>query len=208
MNGIYTPSEIRADALIHVVGVGAAMLGAAWLVQRLSAGPPALTFALGFYATGLVGMTVASAAYNLTTGPAKEWLRRFDHAMIFVMIAATYAPFVTLRLPPETAIPLGVAVGGGCAGGVVMKAFFPRRFDRFSILLYLGMGWAVAWAMEPLKACIGPRTLDLLVLGGIFYTVGVAFCLMERVRFHNALWHACVLGGAGTHFATMVVEFT
>lgn len=207
LNCAYTPAEERADAIVHIVGVSVAVAGAAWLVGRLLHRPLAEVAVLGFYGLALVGTLGLSAAYNLAKGALKDRLRRFDHAMIFVMIAATYAPFVVLRLPGAIAVPLGAAVGGGCALGAVLKLCFPRRFDRLSITLYLGMGWAIAWALGPLRANIGELPFVLLVLGGGLYTLGVPFCLMERLRFHNALWHACVLAGATAHFATMAVEF-
>ncbi|HLO76127.1 MAG TPA: hemolysin III family protein [Magnetospirillum sp.] len=204
---MYTPEEERADALVHTVGVGLATAGAGWLFSRLLDRSFAEATVLGFYAVALVGTLGISAAYNLAKGPIKDRLRRVDHAMIFVMIAATYAPFVVLRLPDGIAIPLGVAVGGGCVAGALIKLLFPRRFDRLSVALYLGMGWAIAWALGPLRAGIGDLPFTLLVAGGCLYTLGVPFCLMERLRFHNALWHACVLAGAAAHFATMAVEF-
>ncbi|MGE5477407.1 MAG: PAQR family membrane homeostasis protein TrhA [Bacteroidales bacterium] len=207
MNNVYTAAEDRADAVIHVLGVAFAVGGAAWWGPRLLERPLADAAALGFYGLALVGVLGVSAAYHRARGRAKEWLRRLDHAMIFVMIAATYTPLVTLRLPTDIAIPVGVVVGSGCLAGGLIKLLFPRRLDRLSIALYLGMGWVIAWALAPLKASIGALPFDLLVAGGCFYTMGVPFCLMERLRFHNALWHACVLAGAVAHFATMAVEF-
>ncbi|MGE5547321.1 MAG: PAQR family membrane homeostasis protein TrhA [Solirubrobacterales bacterium] len=203
----YTPEEERADAVVHMVGVGLAVAGASWLFSRLLGRPFAEAAALGFYGVALVGTLGLSAAYNLATGPIKDRLRCVDHAMIFVMIAATYAPFVMLRLPDRIAMPMGVAVGGGCAAGALIKLLFPRRFDRVSVTLYLGMGWAIAWALGPSRDSIGALPFTLLVVGGCLYTLGVPFCLMERLRFHNALWHACVLAGAAAHFVTIAVEF-
>lgn len=207
MNSMYTPEEERADAIVHRVGAGLAVAAGGWLFSRLPDRPFAEAAVLGFYGAALVGTLGASAAYHLVKGPVKERLQRVDHAMIFVMIAATYAPFLVLRLPDGVAVPLGVAVGGGCAAGAVVKLLFPRRFDRVSIILYLGMGWAMAWTLGPLRASIGDLPFTLLVIGGCLYTLGVPFCLMERLRFHNALWHACILAGAAAHFATMALEF-
>jgi hemolysin III len=207
VNCAYTPAERNADAAVHVVGVALAVVGAGWLTARVADRPLADVTPLAFYAIALVGTLGISAAYNLATGRVKDRLRRLDHAMIFLMIAATYAPLVVLRLPDHVALPLGAAVGGGCTLGALLKLLFPRRFDRMSVALYLGMGWAIIWALGPLQASIDALSFALLVAGGGLYTLGVPFCLMERLRFHNALWHACVLAGAAAHFATMAVEF-
>lgn len=202
MKAEYSPAERRADGAIHLVGVFFAGVAATWLIARRPDSPP-----LALYAAALVGVLGCSAAYHFSSGRLKERLRRLDHAMIFVMIAATYTPLVTFRLPPEIAVPLGAAVWTGCAFGAVIKLAFPRRFDRLSVALYLAMGWAVAWALAPLSASLSDRSFTLLVAGGALYTLGVPFCLLDRLRFHNALWHACVLAGAMAHFATMAVEF-
>lgn len=207
MNANYTAAEDRADSVVHAIGVVFALSGAVWFMLRLSGRPITDAVALGFYAISLVGVLGVSALYHHASGAAKEQLRRLDHAMIFVMIAATYTPFVALRLPTDIALSVGAVVGSGCLAGSLIKLLFPRRFDRLSIALYLGMGWVIVWALAPLKAGIGTLPFSLLVAGGCFYTVGVPFCLMERLPFHNALWHACVLAGAVAHFATMAVEF-
>lgn len=206
---VYSRMERQVDAVVHAVGLAFAVSGATWLGLHLPDLPSwRQSLCLGLYGLALVGVLGISAAYNLSSGPVKEILRRLDHAMIFLMIAATYTPFITLRLPSATAIPLGSVVWTGCAVGCAIKLLLPRRFERLSVGLYLAMGWAVAWALRPLSVSLKTASLTLLVVGGALYTVGVLFCLMERLRFHNALWHAFVLAGAATHFATVAVEFS
>lgn len=197
----YSAAELRADAAIHALGVGFAIGAAAWLWSHASG------LALVVYGLGLVATLTASAAYNLHHGAYKEWLRRIDHAMIFIMIAGTYTPFVVLRLPAGPALWLGGLVWCGAILGVVLKLLFPRRFERMSLALYLGLGWAVVAAFDPLMGAVARSTFDLLVLGGILYTAGVPLCLMERLPFHNALWHAFVLAGAICHFIAVSSEF-
>ncbi|MGC2855085.1 PAQR family membrane homeostasis protein TrhA [Novispirillum sp. DQ9] len=204
----YTPEERRADGVVHVIGIAFAVAAAGWLVARLGgARPVAEAAALGFYAVALIGVLAVSAAYHLASGPLKDRLRRVDHAMIFVMIAATYMPFVLLRLPGPVALPLGLLIGGGCLLGGVLKLTLPGRLERLSIGLYLMMGWSALWAVPTMLESLAATTFTLIVAGGALYTGGVAFFVLERLRFHNALWHACVLAGAITHFAAVAVEF-
>jgi len=197
----YSPAEVRADATIHAIGVTFAIAAALWLSTHASGA------ALLIYALGLVATLTASAVYNLHGGRHKELLRRIDHAMIFVMIAGTYTPFVVLRLPDGTATWLGGIVWCGAMLGAMLKLLFPRRFERVSLALYLGLGWAVVTAFDPLMGAIARSTFELLVAGGILYTLGVPLCLMERLPFHNALWHAFVLAGAVCHFIAVSGEF-
>ncbi|MBC7953476.1 MAG: hemolysin III family protein [Rhodospirillaceae bacterium] len=203
METAYTPAERWADGIIHALGVSFAVGAAVWLSIH-SNGALSLTI----YAMGLIAMLSASAAYNLWEGPGKELLRRIDHAMIFVMIAGTYTPFVVLRLPAGTATWLGAIVWCGAMAGVVLKLLFPRRFERISIALYIGLGWAVVTVFDPLTETVARSTLDFLVAGGILYTAGVPICMAHRLPFHNAAWHACVLAAAICHFISISGEFT
>ncbi len=165
--------------------------------------PAAIFIGLIVYSIGLIGMFAASAAYNLVSHAGlKEILRRLDHAAIFVMIAGSYTPFALL-VGGAAGHTLLAAVWAIAAAGVAIKLRFPRRFDKLSVLLYLAQGWIVLFALNPIIAALPDRALTLLVVGGIVYTLGVAFHLMERLRFHNVIWHIFVLGGAACQFVAI-----
>ncbi len=197
----YTRLEHIADACVHAVGIVFSLAGTAFLlVTALRTLPAADIAGLIVYCIGLIGMFAASAAYNFSAhGRLKEILRRLDHSAIYVMIAGSYTPFA-------------IAVGGGAGGfmlaavwaiaifGVGLKLRFPRRFDNLSIALYLAQGWLVLLAIGPVTATLPSDALWLLVIGGIVYTAGVPFHLWERLRYHNAIWHLFVLGGAACQF--------
>ena len=173
------------------------------LVGAIGVLPAAIFVGLIVYSIGLVGMFAASAAYNLVSHVGvKEILRRLDHAAIFVMIAGSYTPFA-LVVGGRTGHMLLAAVWAIAAVGVAIKLRYPRRFDKLSVLLYLSQGWIVLLALDSITAALSNRALSLLVAGGVVYTVGVAFYLMERLLFHNVIWHIFVLGGAACQFAAI-----
>ena len=180
-------------------------LAAAALLLAGAAGvlPAAIFVGLIVYSLGLVGMFATSAAYNLVSDAGvKETLRRLDHAAIFVMIAGSYTPFA-LVVGGRAGHMLLAAVWAIAAVGVAIKLRYPRRFDKLSVLLYLSQGWIVLLALDSITAALSNRALSLLVAGGVVYTVGVAFHLMERLLFHNVIWHIFVLGGAACQFAAI-----
>ena len=202
----YSAGERRADAFIHVLGVSASIAGALTLmVMAAGALPSAGSVAsLAIYSAGMMAVFGFSAAYHLVTWPpAKAVLRRFDHAAIYLAIAATYTPF---------AVVMGGAAGYGllalvwlvAAFGVVMKLRFPERLVRTSYVLYLAQGWAIVLALGPLAAAVSDRVLILLGIGGVLYTVGVVFHLWNGLRYHNAVWHGFVLAAAGCHYAAVM----
>ncbi|MGC2397213.1 MAG: hemolysin III family protein, partial [Rhodomicrobium sp.] len=200
----YTPLERIADGCVHTVSVLFSLAAAALLlVGAIGVLPAAIFVGLIVYSIGLVGMFAASAAYNLVSHVGvKEILRRLDHAAIFVMIAGSYTPFA-LVVGGRAGHMLLAAVWAIAAVGVAIKLRYPWRFDKLSVLLYLSQGWIVLLALDSITAALSNRALSLLVAGGVVYTVGVAFHLMERLLFHNVIWHIFVLGGAACQFAAI-----
>ena len=202
----YSRSELTADAVIHVLGVLFAINGGAWLLFHVTG--LSVVASVSVYCIGLLAMVTASAVYNLAPhGNAKEWFRRFDHAAIFIMIAATYTPLAVNRIgQPEGDVILGL-IWFGATAGVILKMLYPRRFEMVSMVLYLGMGWLVVTVIKPLSASIARANLWLLLAGGLVYSTGVAFYLLERMPYHKAIWHGFVLTAAVLHFAAIAGEF-
>ena len=204
---LYSRAEHGADVAIHVAGVLFAINGGAWLlfhVTKLS-----VVASVSVYCAGLFAMLTASALYNIAPHGsfAKDWLRRFDHAAIFIMIAATYTPFAVNRLEqPTGGIILGL-IWFAATVGVVVKMLFPRRFEMASLALYIGMGWMIITVIKPLSVAMAATDFWLLMAGGIIYSSGIIFYLMERMPYHKAIWHGFVLVAAVLHFAAIASEF-
>lgn len=201
----YTRLEHLADACVHIVSLlFAAAATAVLLAAAIGALPAADLAGLIVYCIGLMGMFTASAAYNMASRrELKEILRRLDHAAIFVMIAGSYTPFA-LAIGGTAGHSMLAAVWAIAAIGIAIKLRFPRRFDKLSILLYLAQGWIVLLALEPVAAKLPSQAFWLLLAGGAVYTLGVPFHLMDRMRFHNAIWHLCVLGGAACQYVAVM----
>jgi len=198
----YTPGELWADGIVHVLGCVFAIVGSFILVSLLAGQVSGAVFAaVAVYLLSLVGSTGISAAYNIwpASSAMKPRLRRFDHAAIYLLIAGTYTPFL---LKAESGILLTV-VWGIAAVGILLKLAAPGRLDRLSILIYLGLGWSGVVVLGTLIATLSPVILGLILAGGVVYSLGVSFHLWERLPFQNAIWHACVLVAAGLHFAAV-----
>ena len=200
----YTRGERIADGALHILGVSAA-LSACVTLFLANVGDSALGLvAIGLYAAGLLTMLGCSALYNLAReGQAKALLRRLDHAAIFAMIAGTYTPISILGIGGLWGWCLLATVWVGALVGSVLKLAAPGRFEGASVVAYLLLGWAGLAAIGPLTAHLPTRAIVLIALGGAFYTAGVLLHLATRLRYHNALWHACVLAGAGSHFVVV-----
>lgn len=204
----YSSGEVLADISAHVVGVACGLAGT--LVLMLTAGASwSLLLILGasLYAVGLLSMLGFSAAYNLwPPSPAKELLRRFDHAAIFVMIAGTLTPFVMNRVGGTWGYGLLAFVWSVAVIGVVMKLVFPRRWERATIALYIGLGLSILVIADLLTKSIAPTSVWLLVAGSVTYILGVMFHLWERLPYQNAIWHWMVLAAAVLHYTAVLNE--
>ncbi|MDX3928827.1 MAG: hemolysin III family protein [Shinella sp.] len=202
----YDRHELIADGIVHGVGVVFALIGVTALIfyATLWASEGQL-FAAWIYGIGLVLSLGVSFAYNLWPVSKVKWhLRRFDHAAIFVLIAATYTPF--LQRGWDDPLLAGMLIGMWviAAAGIALKFFFPGRFDGLAILLYLAMGWSGILAAEPLLARLSSTTLTLIIAGGVLYSLGVIFHVWQKLRFQNAIWHGFVVAAAAVHYSAVV----
>lgn len=205
---LYTRHERLADNIVHVLGILFAINASLWLLWHVTG--MSVVIGVSIYCVGLLAMIGFSAAYNMTPNsrPSKTILRRLDHSAIFIMIAATYTPFAVNRLG-DTAGPVILSVVWLCATfGVVMKLVWPRRFEWLSVGLYLAMGWVIVTVIQPLSLSLAQVNFWLLVAGGLVYSAGVIFYVMEKIPYHRAIWHGFVLAAAVLQFGSILGEFT
>ncbi len=204
---VYSRREKLADGVIHLLGIAASVAAAATLASLavVYCLPTPSTVSLGIYGAGLAAVFSCSAAYHLTReGKAKALLRRFDHAAIYVKIAATYTPFALVKLGGSTGLILLSVVWSITALGAAAKLLLPGRLVVMGYVLYLSQGWAIVTVWEPLSTAVSARVMALLAIGGVLYTGGIVFHLWERLRFHTAIWHGMVLAASACHFAAIV----
>jgi hemolysin III len=198
--------ELLADGIVHALALMAGLIAFPLLLFHTLQTSGIGTFAaLAVYAAGFFLMWGFSLAYNMTPPSALKWLlRRFDHSMIYVMIAGTYTAVIP-HLSGGWPWALGAVVWTGAVLGIAVKVALPGRYDRLSILAYILLGWVGVIAIGPVVAALPSVSLWLLVAGGATYVAGVGFYVWERLRFQNAIWHGFVAVAAGLHFAAVAL---
>jgi hemolysin III len=201
----FGPDEILADKIVHGVGLSAAAVALVWLLGRLPSDAPIQDVAaVAVYGLGLLGMLTASALYNFSVpGQWKAWFRNLDHAMIFVMIAGSYTPFVLVALRPGLGVPICAFVWAVAIAGTILKLTSLAKRDILSLTLYLVMGWLVLGFLRPLAAALPGGALLCLIAGGVLYSLGAAIHGFASVRFHNVIWHGLVVIAAGLHLSAI-----
>ncbi|MDQ0330069.1 hemolysin III [Mesorhizobium sp. YL-MeA3-2017] len=203
----YSRAEMIADGIVHAVGIVLAIAaGSAMLTLAASRAAPGEYVAAAFYVVALLTVLSVSMAYNLwpVTSRVKWVLRRFDHSAIYLLIAASYTPFLAQLQNATLAGSMLVLIWTAALAGMAIKVFLPGRYDRLAIVFYLAIGWSGVVLMQPLIEALPSTTIALLLAGGIVYSLGVVFFAWKGLRFHNALWHGFVVTGAGLHFAAML----
>jgi hemolysin III len=202
----YDRVELIADGVVHAIGIVFGLIAATVLVVLTAVYASALDiFAVSIYVVGLLSMLVLSASYNLWPVSRTKWiLRRFDHSAIYVLIAATYTPFIMELTDSVFAIALLIGVWCVAIFGIVLKLGWPGRFDRLSVGLYLALGWSGLMLYNSVISELPRVALWLVLAGGALYSLGVIFHAWRRLRFQNVIWHCFVLLGAACHYTAVL----
>jgi hemolysin III len=193
--------EEIANSVSHGVGLLAAVVAAPVLiVGAVQRGGAMGVIGASVFASTVGLLYLASVVYHaLPPSRAKRVFRVLDHGAIFLLIAGTYTPFTLGVLYGAWGWSLLGLVWSLALGGVVLKAIYGVRYPRFSVGLYLALGWVVLIAARPLWLLMPAEGLFWLLSGGIAYTAGVAFFAAERVRYGHFVWHLFVLAGTACH---------
>ena len=196
----------RADLIVHIAGLTLALFGGGLaLGLAVSNGMLGKVAAVSIYALGLIAMLAFSLAYNFAKPSWQPFLRRLDHAGIFLMIAASYTPFTTQALTGAWSIGMTTAVWSLAALGMAGKMFLPGLGKTIWVVLYLALGWMVVIAIKPMIEEVPAVAMWLLAAGGVVYSVGTIFYAAKRLKFRRAIWHGHVVAAAGLHYAAILV---
>lgn len=190
------------NAAFHGIGVALSIAGLVLLViAGASRHDVWKVVAFSIYGSTLIMLFLSSTMHHsLVPKTAKKVFLIFDHAAIFLLIAGTYTPFVLVSLRG----PVGWTVFGISWGiavfGVVFKSLFIGRFELVGLVLYGIMGWMIVFFFRDLSLHLGPLSSMLLIVGGIAYTLGIPFYVLDNRFFFHPVWHLFVLAGAVLHW--------
>lgn len=198
----FSRGEEIANFVSHTVGAGLSILAFIILTIRASwvrdVGTIISFMAFGF---GLIVLyTMSSIYHGLKPGTAKMVFEIFDHSAIYILIAASYTPFLYLVVNSPMNKVILVIQWIVCFLGILFKAFFTGKFKLFSTLLYLIMGWMIVFAWNDLINNINRVSLIYLVLGGVLYSLGTIFYSWKICKFNHMIWHIFVIMGSISHF--------
>jgi hemolysin III len=198
--------------VLHQWAAVVAALAGATLI--LSAPSGSARWATIVYALSIVGLFTVSAIYhrvNWTSPISRQWMRRLDHAMIFVMVAGTTTPIAALVLDGSMRTVV-LSVAWGMAGiGITIKLLWIGAPKWLSAAIYLAIGWAGMAVFPKLVGDLGPWPAVGLIGGGILYTVGAVIYAtkkpdpLPKVFGYHEIFHALVIVAALAHFLVVAL---
>ncbi len=202
-----SPQEEKWNVITHGFGFILAIFGAFYLYQISAANNQEyLGVSIAVYAFSQIFLYFASTYYHwVAVGSRKDMLRKLDHIAIYISIAGTYTPMCLLMLPDSNGWTILYAVWGIALFGIIWKLFFTGKYEAFSSLLYLAMGWLIVLDIESVQTLFTDAMIFWLAAGGVFFTVGIVFYACNKLYFNHVIWHLFVLGGSISHFV-MVSE--
>lgn len=199
----YTIKEEIWSSIIHGVGIALSIAGLVILVTFSAIYGDAWTVvSTAIFGTSMIVLYTASTVYHAVPNlELKKKLKKFDHISIYYLIAGSYTPFLLVTMRGATGWTVFGIVWGLALIGTFLKLFTQGSGTKlWSIGLYLIMGWMIVFASNKLIAELPTIGLVFLVLGGLFYTLGIFFYVWKSKKYTHAIWHLFVLVGTIMHF--------
>lgn len=200
----------RLNSISHLVGAVAALIGlGALLALGIQSRDPAVIAGFTTFGLTMVLLYTMSTLYHSFRGVRlKRIFRVLDHISIYLLIAGTYTPFMLVSMPESNGIPILAAVWGLAIVGIASEMLFTGRVIKVTqLVIYLGMGWACSVDFGSLKDALSPAGFRWLAAGGIAYTTGVVFYVLDkanRLDHAHGIWHFFVLVGSACHFVAVI----
>ena len=194
--------EEIANAVSHGVGLAVSLAAAPILIAHTAAqGNAVQTLGASVFAASMVLLYLTSTLYHaLPKSRAKRVFRVVEHSGIYLLIAGTYTPFTLGVLRGAWGWTLLGLIWSLAVMGIVLTALGGVRYPAVSTAVYVAMGWLIVIAARPVWLRVPAAGLAWLLLGGLAYTIGVAFFAAKRLPFGHFVWHLFVLVGTTCHF--------
>ncbi|MFD0798649.1 hemolysin III family protein [Maribacter chungangensis] len=201
------PKEEQYNAISHGIGALLSVFGLFVLLIVDTNKSNFSVLGILLYGSAMIGLFTASTLYHaVPRSPLKERLRILDHISIYFLIAGTYSPVTLILLHQASGWILFYVVWGIAGIGAILKLFFTGRFEFISLILYALMGWLIMFDLDSLRLVTTDNGIQLLFVGGVFYTVGIIFYAVRKIPYNHFIWHLFVLAGALCHWLFIFID--
>lgn len=198
----YTLGEEIFNAVTHGTGALLSIAGCVVLIVFSVIYGSAIDIAsAAIYGSSLIILYTMSTLYHAITHPkAKRVFRVLDYSTIFLLVAGTYTPLTLSCLGGTLGWTVFGIVWGAALLGIIFSSINLKKFKTVSTICYIIMGWGVVALIPQLRNSIPGLSLIFLILGGVFYTVGIFFFKMKNMKYMHSIWHMFVIAGSIWHY--------
>lgn len=201
----YTKGEEIFNMVSHIVGgaIGVAALVLCVIRSALHHNGYGLAGSIVFGVSMILLYTMSSVYHGLRDGMGKRVMQVLDHCTIYLLIAGTYTPILLSAMRPIDPVSswaLFAVIWGLAALATTLTAIDLHQFRVFSMICYLGMGWAAVFKLPLMIRALGWPGFILILLGGVSYTVGaVLYGMGKTKRYMHSVFHLFVILGSVLH---------
>lgn len=205
----YTLGEEIFNSVSHGVGAGLSIAGTVILIiaSVIHSNAWGVVSSCIYGASLIILYTMSTLYHSFTNKKAKAFFRIMDHNTIFLLIAGTYTPITLYFLGGVTGWILFGIVWGAAIFGIVMNSINLEKARIPSIFCYVAMGWVIIFAIKPLILAMPKISLVFLVGGGVFYTLGIIFYAIKKVKYFHSVWHLFTIVGSVLHYFSILCGF-
>lgn len=194
--------EERVNAFTHGLGVLFSFYCIYILWQKvLPTGDDTMLMGVTIFSIGMVAVYASSTIYHaIQHPPFKKIANIADHISIFILIGGTYAPIILHYVPESTALVFMIVQWLIILAGIVFKIFYTGKYEWLSVTLYVILGWMLLFVLKPIILTMPANIFFWIIAGGICYTSGIVFYLLDHRKHAHNIWHCFVLAGTLFHF--------
>lgn len=199
----------KLNSITHLVGAVLALVGFGVLLTiSIQERNPLLIISFTIFGFTLVLLYTMSTLYHSFHPPKlKKIFQKLDHVSIYLLIAGTYTPYMLVSLREYDGLIMLMLIWTLAVIGLLLDIFIPKRIEWLQVLIYLVMGWICTLNFSELQAAFPTAGIVWLTTGGIAYTVGIVFYVLDdlkKLRHAHGIWHLFVLSGSICHFISIV----
>ena len=194
------------NGLTHFTGVILTVIGIPLLFYFDNKLTSLSTLSIILFSFGLLLVYSSSSVYHFVLNPKlKKKFQILDHISIYYLILGSYAPVCLITLYEYSGINIFITILILSIIGTLIKLFFTGRFQIFSLLLYLAMGWLIVIDINFLFELLNIEAKLLLIIGGLSYTLGTIFYSLDKIKYFHSIWHLFVLAGSVSHYLMILL---
>ena len=200
----------KLNSISHLVGAALALVGlGALLTVSIQTRDPWMITSFSIFGLTMVLLYTMSTLYHSFSPPKlKRIFQVLDHVSIYLLIAGTYTPYMLVSLRDGNGWAIMSVVWVLAVAGILSELFLSGKAVKVGqMTVYLAMGWACSYDLEALRLVLSEAGFYWLVMGGLAYTVGVVFYvldMMNRLDHAHGIWHFFVLAGTSCHFISII----